>query len=229
MKLTLIQGEMISFDAGDVLKSLGMSPEHRFVEIIDDFLEKTKDIAKPKGFYLTCPVEKITEHGVTLGGITFYSSLLVKMIGNQSVVYPYLCTCGRELAEYAEKLTDIAENFAFDAVMEFYRKVIEMKLWDNVLEQLPEGLVTSHAYAGSLADWIIHEQKKLFQLFGTAAEDIGVTLNPYYVMTPMKSIAGIAFGVEDAISECAGCRRENCSLRKEPFDEKAYLKVLYRN
>lgn len=228
MKITMVRGKTISFDAGDVLRSLGMSPEHRFSEVIGNFLEKTKDIADPKGFYLECPVEKVTEHGVTLGGVTFYSDLLAKMLSESAVVYPYLCTCGTELAEYAVGLHDVSEQFAFDAIMEFYRKVAEMSLWDSVLEQLPEGLVTSHVYAGSLAGWPIREQKKLFSLFGENASAIGVTLNSSYMMNPLKSIAGIAFGTKETISECAGCVRRNCSLRTEPFDEKIYLKTLYR-
>ena len=44
MKITMVRGKTISFDAGDVLRSLGMSPEHRFSEVIGNFLEKTKDI-----------------------------------------------------------------------------------------------------------------------------------------------------------------------------------------
>lgn len=228
MKITMVQGKMISFDAGDVLKSLGMSPEHRFAEVIGTFLEETKEIAKPKGFYLECPVEKMTDHSVTLGGITFCSELLAKMLSESKVIYPYLCTCGEELAAYAAGLSDVAEKFAFDALMDFYRKVVEMKLWDTVLEELPEGYVTSHAYPGSLIGWHIREQKKLFQLFGAAAAEIGVSLNSYYMMAPLKSIAGIAFGTKETISECAGCSRKDCSLRREPFDEKVYLKALYR-
>ena len=228
MKITMVRGEMISFDAGDVLKSLGMSPEHRSSEVIGNFLEKTKDIAKPKGFYLECPVEKITEHSVTLGGVTFCSELLAKMLSESPVVYPYLCTCGEELASYAAGLSDMTENFAFDAIMDFYRKMVEMKVWDHILEELPEGLVTSHVYAGSLSGWHVREQKKLFELFGDAASEIGVTLNSYYMMAPLKSIAGIAFGAKETFSECAGCSRKDCSLRTEPFDEKVYLKALYR-
>ena len=228
MKITMIEGKTIPFDAGDVLKSLGMSPEHRFAGVIGDFLERTQEIAHPKGFYMECPVEKVTEHSVTLGGITFYSELLAKMLSESAVVYPYLCTCGEELAEYAGGLRDVSEQFAFDAIMDFYRKVAEMSLWDCVLEQLPEGLVPSHVYVGSLSGWHIREQKKLFDLFGENASAIGVTLNSSYMMNPLKSIAGIAFGTRETIPECAGCRRKDCSLRTEPFDEKVYLKALYR-
>ena len=228
VKLTMMQGDLISFDAVDVLNSLGLSGEHRFADTIHTLMEKTKDIALPKGFFMECPVDKITETSVTVAGVVFHSDMLAKMLQNSDVVYPYICTCGRELADFADTFTDVADLFAFDAIMDLYRKVANQRISEQVLDLLPEGQVVGSVYPGSLVNWEIRDLKKLFSLFGDETEKIGVTLNEYYLMTPLKTVAGFFYGVKETISECAICGKMSCSRRKEPFDEQAYLKTLYR-
>lgn len=228
MKLSMIQKEPVEFDASDVLKSIGMPSNHRFADTICDLLEKTKDIAHPKMFYLECPVEKRTPSAITINGVTFHSKLLVAKLHGCETVYPYIATCGAELAEYAGQLRDIADSFAFDAIMDFYRKIAEKQLWDAVHDLLPEGKVTGHLYPGSLPGWEIVELKELFSLFGREADALGVVLNDGYMMSPLKSVAGVAYAAEEEISDCACCRKEHCGQRTEPFNAKAYLRTLYR-
>lgn len=228
MKLSMVQNDPVDFDASDVLKSIGMPPQHRFADTICDLLEKTKNIAHPKMLYLECPVEKRTPSAITIGGVTFHSKLLVAKLHGCETVYPYIATCGTELAEYAARLHDISDSFAFDAIMDFYRKIAEKQLWDAIHELLPEGKMTGHLYPGSLPGWEIVELKELFSLFGKEAEAIGVLLNEGYMMSPLKSVAGVAYGAAEEVSDCACCRREFCSRREEPFDKKAYLRTLYR-
>lgn len=228
MKLTVVQGGVIPFDERDVLKSLGMPPEHRFAETIRNLLEKAKDIARPKALYLECPVERVTETAVWAGGVTLCSDILAARLRDAEIVYPYVCTCGPELADYAAQLTDMTEKFAFDAIMDVYRRQMKSVVEEKILNLLPEGKVVTVSEPGSLMGWPIQELKKIFALFGDEAAAIGVTLKPNYLMLPLKTVAGVYYGIDEVTTDCVFCRRKVCSLRKEPFNEKAYLETLYR-
>lgn len=223
MKVTFLDQYERAFDEKDVLRSIKMPEDHIFGETIAELLKKTDEIAKPKGFFMECEVEQITENTVTVGGQTFQSSILAKKLKDQKVVYPYLSTCGMELADYAKTITDSLEQFAFDAVMEFYYRQIDSKVGGAVHDLLPEKKVVSCSNPGSLIGWHIREQKKLFALFGENAEKIGVTLNDSYLMFPVKSVAGIRFESDGEIHDCELCRKSNCRARKAPFSMKAYL------
>ena len=228
MKITMVQEGLIPFGADDVLKSLGMPPEHRFAEAISILLEKTKDIAKPKAFYLEYPIEKRTEKTVSFAGMHFHSDGLARNVKDTATIYPFLCTCGGELAAYAETLTDFAEVFAFDAIMDFYRKLMTFRVKEEIRKELPEGLVPRTDYPGSLWGWEVRDLKKLFALYGSAAGEIGVSLSEYYLMTPLKTLAGVAYGVPEEEKECALCSAENCSRREVAYSHKACLASLYR-
>lgn len=223
MKVTFFDQYERAFDEKDVLRSIKMPEDHVFGGTIAALLERTDSIAKPKGFFMECEVEKITESTVTVGGQVFQSPILAKKLSGHDVVYPYLSTCGRELADYAKTITDSLEQFAFDAVMEFYYRQIDAKVGGAVHDLLSEEKVVSCSNPGSLIGWHIREQKKLFALFGENAEKIGVELNDSYLMFPVKSVAGIRFESDGVIHDCELCRKSNCRSRKAPFSMKAYL------
>jgi hypothetical protein len=71
---------------------------------------------------------------------------------------------------------------------------------------------------GSLEDWPITEQPKLFSIFGDTERLIGVRLTDRLLMVPRKSISGIFFPSEEGFSSCQLCEREKCPSRRTPFD-----------
>ena len=48
-------------------------------------------------------------------------------------------------------------------------------------------------------------------------------MNDSYLMFPVKSVAGIAFGSSGVMHDCELCQKENCPGRKAAFNMKAYL------
>ena len=223
MKYTFFDQYERHFDEKDVLKSLHMPEDHPFGESIAALLERTDRIACPKAFFIECEVEQIEDGVVTVARHDFYSPILCKKLEGAKVVYPYLSTCGRELADFGLELTDMMEKYASDAVMEFYRRQIDVIAKGAVENLLPEKTVVSTSNPGSLIDWHISEQKTLFDLFGEAGERSGVVLNDSYLMFPVKSVAGIAFGSSGVMHDCELCQKENCPGRKAAFNMKAYL------
>lgn len=212
-----------SFTEKDVLKKMHMPEDHAFGQSIASLLERTDEIAKPKSVMLKCHVDEITSQTVTIEGYTFHSSILGKKLKGNEYVYPYINTCGQELADYAKTLTDMVEQFAFDAVMEFYLRQISAVSSGAADEFMAEGRSLSSSSPGSLIDWHIREQRILFDLIGENVERVGVELNDSFLMFPVKSTSGIRFGSEGVLHDCALCQKKNCPSRKVPFSMEAFL------
>jgi hypothetical protein len=71
---------------------------------------------------------------------------------------------------------------------------------------------------GSLADWPLAQQRVLFALLGNTEAAIGVSLTPSLLMTPTKSVSGIAFPTEGSFASCQLCPRKACPNRRAPYD-----------
>jgi hypothetical protein len=71
---------------------------------------------------------------------------------------------------------------------------------------------------GSLLDWPISEQKKLFKLMGDTVKSLNVELTDSFLMIPTKSISGIKFLTESNYENCILCPREKCPNRRTEYD-----------
>ncbi|MEG1097121.1 MAG: MarR family transcriptional regulator [Clostridiales bacterium] len=227
MKTVFIEDCNFSFTHQDILERMGMPRNHKFGDSIKKLIDIARPIAKPKAFYMEVEIEKRTGKTLTIAGETFTSTALVKNLAKVNTVYPYLCTCGEELAAYAKTLDDIMEQYAFDAIMEFYRKRINVDMTAALANALESGGQISAVNPGSLVDWPIYQQKPLFNIFGQNADKIGVDLSENYLMFPIKSVSGIFYAADEEFHNCQLCQRKNCPSREAPFSEKLYMETLH--
>lgn len=72
---------------------------------------------------------------------------------------------------------------------------------------------------GSLEDWPLPEQKKLFQILGNPEALIDVKLTEDYLMKPVKSLSGIFFVNNEGYENCRLCPKENCPDRRASYDQ----------
>ncbi|MDO4541344.1 MAG: MarR family transcriptional regulator [Bacillota bacterium] len=227
MKTVFIEDCDFSFSEKDILERLGMPREHDFGAKIRELMDVAEPLAKPKAFYMEVKIENRTGNTVTLGGETFNSLALAKNLENVDVVYPYLCTCGRELSEYAKTIDGIMEQYAFDIIMDFYRKRMTIALTEALSNSLEDGGQVSAVNPGSLVDWPIYEQRKLFRVFGENADKIGVELTDNYLMYPIKTVSGIHYPTDKEFHNCQLCQKEGCPSREAPFNMDLYMKTLH--
>lgn len=226
MKTVFIDKLTYTFTPGDVLERMGMPRDHNFGDTIAQVMAQAEPIAKPKAFFMEVPIEDRTENTVTLAGETFHSTALVKNFAGLDTVYPYLCTCGQELADYADSLTDIMGQYAFDAIMEFYLRSASLAMTEALANYLEEDGLTSSVNPGSLVDWSIEEQTGMFRIFGANAEQAGVKLSESCLMFPVKSVSGIRYRTKKEFKNCQLCQRANCPTREADFDQEFFLKTL---
>jgi hypothetical protein len=134
-------------------------------------------------------------------------------------LYPYVATCGPEMAGFGETLNDPLERYWWDIIMINAVGLARKALFETVEKIL--GSAPKSANPGSIEMWPISNQPALFSLIGDVEEMIGVTVAPSFLMRPLKSVSGIMFeGSGDFTHNCCLCERENCQGRRAPFDAK---------
>lgn len=227
MKTVFIEDCDFSFTEKDILERLGMPREHEFGAKIKELMDIAAPIAKPKAFYMEVKIEEKTPNSVTIAGEVFNSVALAKNFEKVDTVYPFLCTCGTELSDYAKTIDGIMEQYAFDIIMDFYRRRITIALTEALANTLEEGGQTSAVNPGSLIDWPIYEQRKLFRVFGENAAKIGVELNDNYLMFPIKTVSGIRYATDKEFHNCQLCQKENCPSREAPFSLELFMETLH--
>ena len=200
--------------------------------------------------YETRLVESIEGDDITIGGATFHARPLCRMMKTGTEVYPYVATCGTDMAGYGDGLTDALERYWWDIIMQDAVGRARRGLVDEI--ERTAGYMPVSVNPGSIEMWPISNQPALFSMIGDVGAMIGVSIAPSFLMVPLKSISGIFFagvggggsgtatadGTGGAATEpaasaaafthnCCLCERENCPNRSAPFDAK--LKAALEN
>jgi hypothetical protein len=186
-----------------------------------DMVLEAKEVARPKTAYKLAPFDKDEDHTVTIDGRTLTSRVLSHHLDDIYRVFPFVATCGRELADWADTKTDMMERFWTDAIKD--RAL--MRAGEHLGEHLKQlyGLEKAGVMTpGSLTDWPIEEQRPLFEILGDIEGTIGVHLKQSLMMDPVQSVSGILFPTEEDFEECSLCPREDCPKRRAPFEEHLY-------
>lgn len=210
-------------DVEALLKSLRIPPAGDRAREIRRMAKAAQAIARPKAVYDICYIERKAEDSVRFGGATFTSRVLRVNLEKAERVFPFIATCGTEIAGQAASLDDPMLSFALDALMlEALRAAIRV-LQEHLKEKFALG-GTSVMNPGSLADWPLSEQRHLFSVFGDVKRLIGVELTDSFLMVPIKSVSGILFPTEIRFESCQLCPREVCPNRRAKYQPELWAK-----
>jgi len=198
-----------------------IEPDSDYGVEIQPMVEEALAIAEPKGFYTVELVEPGEYDAVHIQGVEFKSRVLRVNLESVHRVFPFVVTCGTELDEWSNGFDDILQKFWADTIKEVVLESANEYLTEHLEERFQTGSLAS-MNPGSLEDWPISEQKKLFALLGDTRTTIGVTLTETYLMIPTKSVSGIYFPTEEGFESCRLCPRDPCHGRRAPYDEELY-------
>ena len=182
-----------------------------------DLVARARDVGRPKAVVEVCYVENKQEGAVDIGGVTFTSRVLRANLDDVERVLVHVATCGKELAEIGIPPGDVLLSYCLEMIKEDALGAALRHVREHLAKKYALGK-TASMNPGSLEDWPITEQPKLFSIFGDVEGLIGVTLTESCLMIPNKSLSGITYPTEVSFVSCQLCPREVCSGRRAPYD-----------
>ena len=182
-----------------------------------ELVDQARQVARPKAVYEVCYVENKRPDSLALAGITFTSRVMRANLDQVERIFAYVATCGTELTEISAPAGDMLLDYCLDIIKEMALRAALGHLSEHLKARYALGQ-TSQMNPGSLEDWPITEQFKLFGLLGNAEELVGVRLTDSCLMIPPKSLSGIIFPTEVRFESCQLCQRPNCPSRHAAFN-----------
>jgi hypothetical protein len=186
--------------------------------LVLELIEEAQRISRPQAMYTITGIEKRDETGIVLGGIRMESRVMSVNLSDVHRVFPYLATSGREMFEWTQAKGDILEKYYAEEISQMALRAAEEVLLSHLQETYQLGK-TASMNPGSLEDWPITAQISLFKLLGNPEQAIGVKLLESMLMIPNQTVSGIRFVSDSDFSNCELCPRDNCSHRRDPYDQ----------
>ena len=178
-----------------------------------------RETIRPRVAYRVCYVEERGEESVMIDGVRFSSRVLHDNLKSVGRVFPFVMTLGAAADALMDGTTSTMDKYflgetANHALRET-RRVFERQLCDKfALEKI------SCMTPGSLGDWPIEYQERLFALLPEVEASIGVRLTENLLMLPRRSVAGLYFPSKATFVSCQLCPRRLCDDRKAPYNDK---------
>jgi len=216
---TIIKKE-ISFkiEFEDFLKKIKLNKDYKDIDQVKEIVKKANQIGQPKAMYKEVYIDEIGENYVIVENNKFESKIMSVNLKEVHKVIIYIITCGTELEKWAkQKDGDMLENYWLSMVQEAVLDKARKSIKKEINEKYLPGS-TSVMNPGSLIDWSITEQKKLFSILGNPEKEIGVRLTESSLMLPAKTVSGLIYPTEKDFENCQVCPRENCPSRSAPYD-----------
>ena len=204
----------ITLDKELICKKCHFSTDSKQAEILSALLVEAQEIAKPKIALRVLKAELATEGQVVLDGVTINSPLLYKHLTASDICFPYVATCGVELAAWGKTKSGVREFLASEIMIQALR-LARVEAEKRICTAY-NFTTMSAMNPGSLPlEWPIQGQRELFQIMGELPSKIDVTLLESFLMTPAKSVSGIQFPTEKKFHNCDLCPKYDCPDRRE--------------
>jgi hypothetical protein len=214
----LLDDLTLVLDDSALAKRLRINTDSSFALKLKKLAAEARSLGRPKALVRTAYVEARGEGHLVLDGVRLNSRVLRINLDEVHRAFPFVATCGRELAAWAENRPQGLERFWAEEICAsaLFEALTAVK---QRLENLHGINQLSHMSPGSLPDWPLAEQPALFALLGRPDLDIGVELTGSLLMRPLKSVSGIMFAARETFHSCQLCPRDQCPGRRAPYDQ----------
>lgn len=213
--MEVIERLPVSLDGAEVSARLRFDPARAGFPSLDGLIELARTLIAPRAVYDVAYVGAAGEGTVEVGGVAMASPVLRGQLDGINKVFPFIVTVGPALERAAGAQDDLLKQYYLEEMANLALEKAATRLAAAIETRFGLGPLSSLS-PGSLADWPITEQTKLFSLLGDTEKLVGVRLTDSMLMIPRKSISGIFFPSEEGFSACQLCDRERCPGRKAP-------------
>jgi hypothetical protein len=206
----------VVFDRDEIAARLRFDRAKVGIVDLDWLVALAQGLINPRSVYDVALVGTRDEGKIEVAGVMFQSLLLRKHLEASNKVFPYIITVGPELERTAAAQGDLLKQYYLEEIANIALEKAAAELVARLEGQYGLGPLANLS-PGSLVDWPISEQTKLFSVFGDTERMVGVRLTESLLMVPRKSISGILFPSEEGFMACQLCDRECCPGRKAPW------------
>jgi len=218
--MEIIDNIPVSLEPEDVARRLRLDPARAGFAVVNEMAGLARSLVRMNAVYDVSYIGVKDQETVEIGGVVFRSQVLRHNLDRAQKVFPFIMTVGPEMEKTAVSLGDLLRQYYLEEMANIVLEQAAAWLAEKLSRRWGfPGL--SSLSPGSLEDWPITEQPKLFSLFGDTEKSIGVKLTDSLLMVPRKSISGILFPSEEGFISCRLCPRENCPSRKAEYDKEA--------
>jgi len=195
-------------------------------KVFEELVNKVQAIAKPKALYKVAFIEEKGKDSMTLDGVQFTSLALRKNLDAVERVFPYIATCGTEIDAIKIEQGDLQKKMWLAYLKGNLLQTSMQYLGEHLTNRYKVSNVSSmNPGSGDASVWPFEQQRELFSIFNDVEKLIGVKLTKSLVLVPDMSVAGILFPTETDFQSCQLCHRENCHLRRAPFDRELWESI----
>ncbi|MCP5101945.1 MAG: hypothetical protein GY950_01135 [bacterium] len=223
-----IKIDQIAPDAAGVLKTQGIppgtTPPERVTALYNSAEELFLKLAAPIGIMADISIDEFAELYKGIGK-NEPDTPLEKIFPKADFLALFAFTLGLEVSreiKHQFKSNGLAVGYMLDAIASYCADKASGAAQDIFLRntQNTAALLYSPGYCG----WHISGQWQLFEYLNP--EEIGIQLNPSFLMVPLKSISGVLAAGKKDIHQfksnypfCAHCRTRNCRERMKFIDK----------
>jgi len=206
----------VALDPGEIAARLRFDRKRAGFESLDELIALAQSLIHPRAVFDVAYTGAKGEGTVEVAGVIFQSPILRKNLDGANKVFPYIITVGPELERAASAQGDLLKQYYLEEMANIALESAARWLGGQ-LEARYGVTGLANMSPGSLEDWPITEQTKLFSIFGDTEKAVGVRLTDSMLMLPRKSISGILFPSEEGFVACQLCERERCPGRKAAY------------
>jgi hypothetical protein len=215
-----------TFDTDQLSEQLRIKPGTDHAKAFEELVSTVQAIAKPKALYKIAFIDEKGVDSVTIDGVQFTSPALRKNLDSIERVFPYIATCGREIDDIEIEQGDLQKKMWLAFFKGNLLQTSIQYLGGHLTNRYKVTNVSSmNPGSGDASVWPFEQQRDLFSIFEDVERHIGVKLTKSLVLVPDMSVAGILFPTETDFQSCQLCHRENCHLRRTPFNKELWESI----
>jgi hypothetical protein len=215
-----------TFNTDQFAEQLRIKAGTDHAKAFEELVNTVQAIAKPKALYKVAFIDDKGNDSITLDGMRFTSRALRKNLDAVERVFPYIATCGTEVDNITIEQGDLQKKMWLAFLKGNLLQTSMHYLGVHLAQRYKVSNVSSmNPGSGDATVWPFEQQRELFSMFEDVEKLIGVTLTKSLVLVPDMSVAGILFPTETDFQSCQLCQRENCHLRRAPFDKELWASI----
>ncbi|SKC39360.1 vitamin B12 dependent-methionine synthase activation domain-containing protein [Maledivibacter halophilus] len=221
MDVVVFDNISLKIDTKKLNKKLKANNGSFFASRVEELAKEAEKIAKPKGLFKLSYIDTKGENFIVVEDEKLVSRVLRVNVDKVGRIFLFLATCGREIEDWSKNYDDMLDTFIVDNIMELACKEAQ-KIIFNYIDDKYDLKNASKMNPGSLSNWPIKEQRKIFRILKNSNEKIGVELTDSLLMKPAKTVSGIRFSSEVKFENCQLCPKDKCPNRAAPYNKQLY-------